>query len=189
MRLRIVPVLSLIAALMWGTAGWTLYGWRAVQPALTKLRAEVQALERRVAQLEPLPAAPRLVPIEALLPAFLSAVPSTAALKIAAASGGPGKPKGAAVALAGPGQQTDLLTGIAPVRDVAGATQLDLTLRLPQIPPAALAPALTELERWPARWPVELAAVLWESRTNTLALALVFYGASPLRPGGRHGPT
>lgn len=180
MRVRIVPVLGLIAALAWGTAGWTLNGWRAAQPALTALRGEVQALERRVARLESLPVAPRLVPLETLLPTFLSAMPSATTLKAARPTGGP---RGAAGAMSGAGRQSDLLTAVMPVKDVAGATQLDLTIGFSQISPAALAPMLIRLERWPAYWPVELAAFLWEGRTSTLSLALVLYGASPWQHG------
>lgn len=180
MRARGVLLLSLVALLAWGTAGWAVSGWRALKATSAPLRAEVKTLERRVAQLEALPPAPRLGPLERTLLAWLAAIPAQATVRLEAA------PAGRAGKAARDADES-LLAAARPVAGVDGAARVELRLQLPRVGPGGLAPVLATIERWPQRWPLELSVILWDARTNTLALAVAVYGTAATRQGARHG--
>jgi hypothetical protein len=168
-------LIGLAAINLWVLGLWWTWSWCAERAGLEARWRTIEQLERRVAELQALPLAPPLEPLEAVLRAVLGALPARADLALDSREGTPGPPP----SVPGIGRsQTPLdLVGLAAaVPEARDVRRLRLSVALPQLLASSLTEAIARLGALQATGPVEIPALLWQADSKTLSLVLVAYG-------------
>ena len=163
---------------LWTLGTWWAWSWSAERPGLNARWRTIEHLERRVAELQALPLAPPLEPLEAVLPAVLGTLPARAELALDSREGTP-RP-GPAAPGTGRAQTPLELAGFAvSVPEARGVGRIRLSVALPQLSLSSLTEAIVRLGALQATGPVEIPALLWQADSKTLSLVLVVYGLRP----------
>jgi hypothetical protein len=168
-------LIGLAAAGLWMLGVWWAWSWSGERTGLDARWRTIGQLERRVAELQALPLAPPLEPLEAVLPAVLRTLPARAELALDSREGTP-RP---ASAVPGPGRtQTPLeLVGLAvAVPEARGVWRIRFSAALPQLSLSGLSEVIVRLGALQAMASVEIPALLWQADSKTLSLVLVAYG-------------
>ncbi len=160
---------------LWMLGLWWAWSWSAERAGLDARWRTNGELERRVAELQGLPAAPLLEPLEAVLPAVLGSLPARAELALDSREGTP-RPASPTPGSGRPQAPLDLVGFAASVPEASGVRRIRLSVALPQLSLSSLTEAIVRLGAVQATRPVEIPALLWQADSKTLSLVLVVYG-------------
>jgi hypothetical protein len=168
-------VAGLAAVSLWMLGAWWAWGWSAERAGLDAHRRAIGQLERRVAELQALPLAPPLEPLEAVLAAVLATLPARAELALDSREGTP-RPAAAAPGTGRAQTPLELVGLAAALPEARGVWRIRLSVALPQLSLSSLTEAIARLGALQATGPVEIPALLWQADSKTLSVVLVVYG-------------
>ncbi|MBI3975256.1 MAG: hypothetical protein HY334_02590 [Armatimonadetes bacterium] len=160
---------------LWTLGTWWAWSWSAERPGLNARWRTIEHLERRVAELQALPPAPPLEPLETVLPAVLGTLPPRTELALDSRESAP-RPAPSGPGTGRPQIPVALAGFAAPVPEAHGVGRIRLSVALPQLSLSSLTEGIVRLVALQATGPVEIPALLWQADSKTLSLVLVVYG-------------